>query len=282
MIQKSDQDLPLSDDQLSGDKLSAEKLLEDVKSRMDRAHQQHCKIVALANHHSGDQKPYVKGDESRLLGKDQAFKPQLIAVSKTHDEQKIWPLINAGQRHFGENRIQETTRKWPALTARYLRSNNTQEELVLHLIGPLQTNKVELALSSFDVIQTLDRPKLAYKLRQTLDKMKKQNTPIRLKTCLIQVNIGAEDQKSGIAIDELPAFLKLTQDELELPISGLMCIPPIDKPASLYFALLKKLADCHGIDQISMGMSHDFETAIELGATMVRVGTALFGTRAKH
>ncbi len=191
----------------------------------------------------------------------------LVAVSKTHGAERVAALIGAGQRVFGENRVQEAQGKFPALRALH-------PGLQLHLIGPLQTNKVKEAVALFDVIETLDRPKLA---RALAEEMAKQG---RRLDCFIQVNTGEELQKAGIGPTETDAFVRLCRDELKLPVIGLMCIPPADEEPALHFALLAKLAARNGLTQLSMGMSGDFETAIRLGATHVRVGTALFGARA--
>lgn len=192
---------------------------------------------------------------------------RLVAVSKTQDATAILPVLQAGQRVFGENRVQEAEAKWPALCADY-------PDVELHLIGPLQTNKVGEALQLFDVIETLDREKLARAFAKERDKGTK------LPRLLIQVNTGAEPQKAGILLEELDAFVALCRDVLSLPVEGLMCIPPVDEEPALHFALLEKLGKRHGLALLSMGMSADFETALEFGATHVRVGSAIFGTRA--
>jgi pyridoxal phosphate enzyme (YggS family) len=191
---------------------------------------------------------------------------RLVAVSKTHDAQICLEALGAGQRLFGENRVQEAQGKWPALRARH-------PDLDLHLIGPLQTNKVADAVALFDVIQSLDREKLARALVSERDKGK------RLPRLYIQVNTGEEEQKAGIAPKAAPAFIALCRDELRLPVEGLMCIPPLDEEPAPHFALLAQLARQQGLDAVSMGMSGDFETAIRFGATHVRVGTAIFGER---
>ena len=192
---------------------------------------------------------------------------RLIAVSKSHDAAAIRAALEAGQREFGENRVQEAQAKWPALKADY-------PDAVLHLIGPLQSNKAADAVALFDVIESLDRPKLA---RALAEAMAKQN---RRPLCLIQVNTGAEPQKSGVAPDEADSFIALCRDELKLPIVGLMCIPPLDEEPSLHFALLGEIAKRNGLRELSMGMSGDFEIAAAFGATWLRVGTAIFGPRA--
>jgi len=183
----------------------------------------------------------------------------LIAVSKTHDIETIEAAIAAGQRHFGENRVQEAQSKWPALKARH-------PDLTLHLIGPLQTNKLEAAAALFDVIHTLDRPRLAEKLTAALAQL------------FIQVNTGEEPQKAGVGPREADRFIADCR-ALGLNPQGLMCIPPVDEEPALHFALLAKIARRNALPCLSMGMSADFETAIALGATHIRVGTAIFGAR---
>ncbi len=194
----------------------------------------------------------------------------LIAVSKTHPAEAIMPLLEEGQRVFGENRVQEAQDKWPELRARY-------PDVELHLIGQLQSNKAEDAVQLFDCIHSLDRASLAKALAKAMDKTGKR-VP-----CFVQVNIGSEEQKGGCAIADLPYLLGQAR-ELGIPVVGLMCIPPFDIEPAPFFALLAKLAadlgpDFGELDQLSMGMSGDFETAVMLGATHVRVGTALFGER---
>lgn len=191
----------------------------------------------------------------------------LVAVSKTFDANAIVPLIEAGQRIFGENRVQEAAAKWPALKERYA-------DIELHLIGPLQTNKLDDALKLFDVFHTLDRAKLAAALVKARDK------GAALPRLLVQVNTGDEPQKAGIAPTDTDAFLARCRDEWKLDVEGLMCIPPLDEEPALHFALLEKLAHRNGLTKLSMGMSGDFETAVAFGATHVRVGSALFGARA--
>jgi pyridoxal phosphate enzyme (YggS family) len=191
---------------------------------------------------------------------------ELIAVSKTFGLEAIEPLLGAGQRLFGENRVQEAQGKWPDLKARY---PDTQ----LHLIGPLQTNKVRDAVELFDVIQTLDRDKLAGALAKEMERCE------RRLPCFVQVNIGLEPQKAGIEPAETAAFVERCRNVHGLEIIGLMCIPPADQPPGPYFAHLAGLAKAAGVDKLSMGMSADFETAIAMGATHVRVGSALFGSR---
>lgn len=189
----------------------------------------------------------------------------LIAVSKTHPAEAIIPLIAAGQRVFGENRVQEAQDKWPTLREQYA-------GIELHLIGQLQSNKADDAVALFDCIHSLDRSSLVGALAKAMDKAGRQ-VP-----CFVQVNIGAEEQKGGCAIAKLPGLLAEAR-AAELPVIGLMCVPPLDIEPAPFFALLAKLADDHGLAGRSMGMSGDFETAVMLGATHVRVGSALFGGR---
>lgn len=189
----------------------------------------------------------------------------LIAVSKTHPVEAILPLLEAGHRVFGENRVQEAQSKWPTLRESF-------PEAELHLIGQLQSNKAEDAVELFDVIHSLDRSNLLKALAKAMDKAGKR-VP-----CFVQVNIGDEDQKGGCPIAELPAFLAKVRDAA-IPLAGLMCLPPAGIEPAPFFALLYKLAEDNGVDGLSMGMSGDFETAVQLGATHVRVGTALFGAR---
>jgi pyridoxal phosphate enzyme (YggS family) len=190
---------------------------------------------------------------------------ELIAISKTHPAEDIAPLIAAGQRSFGENRVQEAQGKWPALKAAH-------PDLRLHLVGQLQSNKAADAVALFDAIHSLDRLSLAEALAKAIDKAG------RAPTLFIQVNIGEEDQKGGCPIADMPALLAQCRS-LGLAICGLMCVPPADTEAAPYFALLAKLAKENGLAELSMGMSGDYETAAMLGATCVRVGTALFGVR---
>ena len=189
----------------------------------------------------------------------------LIAVSKTHPAAAITPLIEAGQRVFGENRVQEAQDKWPALREQY-------GAIELHLIGQLQSNKAGDAVALFDCIHSLDRTSLVGALARAMDQAGRQ-VP-----CFVQVNIGAEEQKGGCALPDLPALLAEARAAV-LPVVGLMCVPPLDIEPAPFFALLAKLADDHGLAGRSMGMSGDFETAVMLGATHVRVGSALFGAR---
>ncbi len=190
---------------------------------------------------------------------------KLIAVSKVQPPERVEAVLKAGHRLFGENRVQEAAGKWPGYRERF-------DGLSVHLIGPLQTNKIKQALDLFEAIHSVDRPKLASKLA----------TEVQARgTCpelFVQVNTGEEPQKAGVLPDDLDSFVKQCQD-LDLPISGLMVIPPVDEEPSLHFALLRKMAERNGLEGLSMGMSSDFESAIALGATHIRVGSGVFGER---
>lgn len=190
---------------------------------------------------------------------------RLIAVSKVQPNERVAAVLDQGHRCFGENKVQEAAGKWPAFREQY-------GEIDLHLIGPLQTNKARQAFELFNVIHTLDRPKLANTFARLADAT--GNCP----QMLIQVNTGREPQKAGVLPEDLDEFVKQCQG-LDLPVKGLMCIPPVDEEASLHFALLDKMAAANGLEWRSMGMSADFEVAISLGATHVRVGSAIFGDR---
>ncbi|MFV0369083.1 MAG: YggS family pyridoxal phosphate-dependent enzyme [Hyphomicrobiaceae bacterium] len=190
----------------------------------------------------------------------------LIAVSKTFDADAIRPVIAAGQRHFGENRVQEALGKWPELQAE-------TSGIVLHLIGPLQSNKAKEAVALFDAIHSIDREKIA---RTVATEMERQGRRLQL---FVQVNTGEEPQKAGVMPADAVAFVAMCQGELGLDISGLMCIPPVDEEPAVHFAFLAKLAKEAGVSGLSMGMSDDFETAVEFGASHVRVGSAIFGGR---
>ncbi|MDZ7601490.1 MAG: YggS family pyridoxal phosphate-dependent enzyme [Hoeflea sp.] len=192
---------------------------------------------------------------------------RLVAVSKTKTADEILPVIEAGQRVFGENRVQEAQSKWPGLKAE-------TPGIELHLIGPLQSNKTADAVALFDVIQTVDREKIA---REIAREIQRQG---RAPALYVQVNTGSEAQKAGIEPDQADAFLALCRSELGLSITGLMCIPPVNENPGPHFALLADIARRNEIETLSMGMSEDFETAIGLGATEVRVGSAIFGARA--
>lgn len=191
----------------------------------------------------------------------------LVAVSKTHPAETVEEALAAGHRVFGENKVQEAKAKWPGLRERW-------PGVALHLIGPLQTNKVKDAVALFDVIETVDRPKLAEHLAAEMARSG------RRPRCLVQVNTGEEPQKAGVLPADLDAFLAACRDDWKLPLAGLMCIPPADEEPAMHFALLAAAARRHGLPDISMGMSGDFAVAIRFGATHVRVGTAIFGARA--
>lgn len=198
----------------------------------------------------------------------ESFAPEIIIVTKTHGPEAISPLLEYGHRIFGENRVQEAQKKWPALKEKF-------SNIELHLIGPLQTNKVKEALEIFDVIQTLDRQKLAEAIAKEFAKSKN----IATKSFFVQVNTGEEAQKSGILPQEADNFIKYCKETLKLPVIGLMCIPPISGPPSLHFALLRKIAERNNLKYLSMGMSSDFEIAVTMGATHIRIGSAIFGER---
>ncbi len=207
----------------------------------------------------------------------------LVCVSKTFDADAIRPVIAAGQRVFGENRVQEAMGKWPAL-------RDETPGLELHLLGPLQSNKAREAVSFFDVIESVDREKIAVALAKEIDLLNARDAggkpastfphpALRAPKLYVQINTGAEPQKAGILPEQADAFLAYCRNDLKLEISGLMCIPPVNEQASPHFALLNKIAARNGIGILSMGMSADFEIGIELGATHVRVGSAIFGGR---
>jgi pyridoxal phosphate enzyme (YggS family) len=218
---------------------SPEERLDEVRTRIAKA-------AALARREAGD--------------------VTLIAVSKTHGPEEIEPLLHAGQRVFGENRVQEAQGKWPALKERW-------PDVRLHLIGQLQSNKADEAVALFDAIHSVDRPSLVAALGKAMEKAGKRPD------CFLQVNVGEEAQKGGCVPAELPALIAAAE-AAGLPVAGLMCIPPADVEPAPYFALLAKLARRHGLASLSMGMSGDYETAVTIGASHVRVGTALFGSRA--
>ena len=190
----------------------------------------------------------------------------LIAVSKVQPLDRVDAVLQQGYRVFGENRVQEAASKWPDFRQRY-------DGIELHLIGPLQTNKVKQAVQLFDAIHSVDREKLARKLADEFDASGKRLP------CFLQINTGEEPQKEGCMPAASDAFISTCRDEYGLPVAGLMCIPPAEEEPSLHFALLKKIADRNGLTGLSMGMSGDFESAIALGATHVRVGSAIFGAR---
>ncbi|MGB1026216.1 MAG: YggS family pyridoxal phosphate-dependent enzyme [Rhodospirillaceae bacterium] len=190
----------------------------------------------------------------------------LVAVSKRQGPERILPALQAGHRLFGENRVQEAQGKWPDLRAAY-------PDARLHLIGPLQTNKVKEALALFDAIQTLDREKLAIALAKARDQ------GAALPDLLVQVNTGEESQKAGIAPQQAEEFIAHCRTDLALPVTGVMCIPPVDEEPAFHFGLLAGIQERCGLRDLSMGMSGDYPTAVSMGATMIRVGTALFGSR---
>lgn len=205
---------------------------------------------------------------ARAAGRDPAS-VTLVAVSKTHGADRVRELLVAGHRVFGENRVQEAEEKFPALKADY-------PDLKLHLIGPLQTNKAREAVALFDVIESVDRERLAATLAKEMARAGKRPD------CFIQVNTGEEPQKAGVLPAELDAFVAACRNDHKLPVVGLMCIPPVDEEPALHFALLAKMAARNELLQVSMGMSADYEIAVRLGATHVRVGSALFGARQAH
>jgi len=202
---------------------------------------------------------------AREAGRDPAA-THLIAVTKTFVANDIRPVLDAGHKLFGENRVQEAKTKWPELRSTY-------PDIELHLIGPLQSNKTKEAIELFDAIHTVDRPKIA---KAIAEELARQGKRIKL---FIQVNTGEEPQKAGIAPKETAAFLAHCRDDLGLEIAGLMCIPPVDEEPAVHFAFLSKLASELGLAELSMGMSGDYETAAQFGATYVRVGSAIFGAR---
>ncbi|HYZ27060.1 MAG TPA: YggS family pyridoxal phosphate-dependent enzyme, partial [Geminicoccaceae bacterium] len=190
----------------------------------------------------------------------------LVAVSKAQLEARVKAALAAGQRVFGENYMQEARGRWPALRAHY-------PDVRLHMIGPIQTNKARDVVALFDVIETVDRPKLARALAKEMDRLG------RRPACFIEVNTGEEPQKAGVWPADADALIKECRDDLGLPVAGLMVIPPEDEEPSLHFALLAEIASRNGLEQLSMGMSADYEIAVQFGATHVRVGSAIFGAR---
>lgn len=198
--------------------------------------------------------------------KRDAAEVTLVAVSKTFGAEAIAPVIAAGQRMFGENRVQEAKAKWPAL-------RDLHPDLVLHLIGPLQSNKAKEAVALFDAIHTVDRPSICAALAKEIDKQG------RAPLLLVEINTGAEPQKAGVLPEAADGFLRACRETYGLTIAGLMCIPPLEEPPAPHFALTAKIAARNGLGVLSMGMSADYETAIKLGATHVRVGSAIFGER---
>ncbi len=195
--------------------------------------------------------------------------PKLVAVSKQQPDNKVDQSILAGHRVFGENRVQEAKQRWEARKVKH-------PDLELHLIGPLQTNKVADAVALFDVIEVVDREKLA---KIMAAEMRRQNRHL---PCLVQVNTGEEPQKSGVMPSEVDEFIHFCQEDCSLDIVGLMCIPPADEESAIHFALLREMAKRNELSELSMGMSSDFEVAIAFGATSVRVGSAIFGAREKQ
>jgi len=192
---------------------------------------------------------------------------RLLAVTKTFGAEAILPVLEAGHRLFGENRVQEAKSKWPGLKTRF-------PDLELHLVGPLQSNKARDAVELFDAIHTIDRPKIA---KAIAEEQARQGKRLKL---FVEVNTGEEPQKAGVLPREAAAFVRQCRDDLGLDVSGLMCIPPLDEEPAVHFAFLRTLAREIGVRELSMGMSADFETAIAFGATYVRVGSAIFGERA--
>ena len=192
--------------------------------------------------------------------------PKLVAVSKKQNEEKVIEALEAGQTYFGENRVQEAQQRWASKIQQY-------KNLQIRLIGPLQTNKVKDALNLFDIIETIDREKLAKEIA------KEFNDNVKTKSFYIQINTGSEMQKSGIEPRQSDNFINYCKEELKLPVVGLMCIPPLHEEASMHFALLRKIADKNNLNELSMGMSNDFKEAIKFGATSVRVGSSVFGNR---
>ena len=192
--------------------------------------------------------------------------PKLVVVSKKQNEEKVIEALKAGQKYFGENRVQEAQERWSLKIQQ-------DKNLEIRLIGPLQTNKVKQALNLFDVIETIDREKVAKEIA------KKFNENVKTKSFFIQINTGSEIQKSGIEPLQSDSFIKYCIEDLRLPIVGLMCIPPLNEEPAMHFALLKKIADRNNLNELSMGMSNDFKEAIKFGATSVRVGSAIFGNR---
>lgn len=202
---------------------------------------------------------------ARGAGRDPAA-VRLVAVSKTHPAASVAAALHVGHRLFGENRVQEAQTKYPDLRARW-------PDLSLRLIGPLQTNKAKDAVALFDAIETVDRPRIAEALARAMDRQG------RRPSCLVEVNIGEEKQKAGVLPADADAFIALCRDRFDLPIAGLMCIPPETEEPAPHFARLDEIARRNGLPEVSMGMSADFEIAIRFGATLVRVGTAIFGAR---
>lgn len=225
--------------------------MTECKDNLDAVQAQMAKAAKLAQRKAGD--------------------IRLIAISKTRSAGEIRPLLDAGHRLFGENRVQEAAAKWPTLREEYRAGASGAPEV--HLVGQLQSNKAEDAVQLFDAIHSLDRPSLVKALAKVMDKLDRRIP------CFIQVNIGEEPQKGGCEIGDVPGLID-TARTAGIEVAGLMCVPPAEVHPAPYFALLAKLAKDNGLSGLSMGMSGDFETAIKLGATHIRVGTALFGERA--
>jgi PLP dependent protein len=223
----------------------------------------HCHIMSTLENFTSVQ---IAVDKARAEAGRNARDLTLVAVSKTYDAEHITPVLEQGHRVFGENRVQEAKQKWPPLRKLY-------SGIELHLIGPLQSNKAAEAVALFDVIQTIDRPKIA---EAVAAEMRRQARSLKL---FVQVNTGREPQKAGVMPEDLRAILELMQVTLGLTVEGLMCIPPVEEDASHHFAMLKQLAATHGLKNLSMGMSSDFAFAIAQGATHVRIGSAIFGAR---
>lgn len=228
--------------------------------------------VELSTSSSGVASAYARvvsriAEAAREVGRDPAS-VTLVAVTKTFGGEDILPVLYAGQRVFGENRVQEAQRKWPALLEQF-------PDIELHLIGPLQSNKARDAVALFDVIQSLDRESLAAELAKAIARADSGRTP----RFLVQVNTGLEPQKAGVAPDDTQAFVEMCGQRYGIVADGLMCIPPVEENPVPHFAMLARLAEQLGLRQLSMGMSGDYEQAIAQGATMVRVGSAIFGAR---
>lgn len=221
------------------------------------------------SNHTIDRLAAVRGDiaEAVLRYERDAGSVNLVTVTKTFAAEALGPLFAEGQRLFGENRVQEAQGKWPQLKERY-------PDTELHLIGPLQSNKAEDAVALFEVIETVDRPKIARALKKAEEKLGLS------RRYYVQVNTGDEPQKAGVSVADAVDFVKTCRDEIGLTVEGLMCIPPADQVAAPHFALLRQLAEDAGLANLSMGMSSDYDTAIMLGATHVRVGSAILGSRA--
>ena len=228
-------------------------------------------MVTAENSYSTDIRQNLHAVKARIDGaaREAGRAPDavaLVAISKTHGADRIADAITAGHRLFGENRVQESEEKWPALL-------ESAPDVRVHLVGPLQSNKVKRAVQLFHGIQTLDRPKLARALAHEFDAQGRQSE------CFIQINTGEEPQKAGVLPADTDAFITACRDDYGLPVKGLMCIPPAHEEAALHFAFLFGIAERNGLATLSMGMSADYEIAIQFGATHVRVGTAIFGTR---